>query len=214
MKFPGKLIDLTLPLHPTMPGVDIAPARTLEVDGWNASTLTLYSHCGTHMDAPFHFGVNGQTIDEIPPERMISEAWVIRLTDLLPGALIEVAHMQPIADRLEAGQSLLLHTNWSKLLGQSSYRDELPRISRELAHWLGARGVNMLGVEPPSVANVNDLPEVSEVHHILMKNDIIIVEGLSNLDALTAEKVTLMAFPLKVRGGDGAPARVMALQAE
>ncbi|MEO1448108.1 MAG: cyclase family protein [Bacteroidota bacterium] len=208
----GQLVDLTLPLQPGMRGVDIAPARTLKADGWNASTLTLYSHCGTHMDAPLHFGVNEQTIDEVPPQRMISEAWVVPLTNLLPGALIKVADMSAIATRIQPGQSVLLRTDWSKQLGQPSYRDGLPRISRELAHWLGEKEVNMLGVEPPSVANVNDLPEVTDIHHILMRNDIIIVEGLTNLDLLTEEKVTLMAFPLKVKGGDGAPARVMAIQ--
>ncbi len=195
-----------------MSGVTISPAKILDVDGWNATTLNLYSHSGTHMDAPLHFGVNAQTIDKLPTERLISEAWVVNLTEIKPKEEILISHLGVIADEFKVGQSIILHTGWSKKLGTTAYRDQLPRISVELANWLGEKKVNILGVEPPSVADVNNIDEVTEIHHILMKNDIIIVEGLCNLEQITAKKVTLIALPLKVEGGDGAPSRVIALQ--
>jgi len=172
----------------------------------------LYSHCGTHMDAPLHFGVTPQTIDQLPTERLISVAWIVNLTHLKPKEQILVSHLESITNDFEAGQSIILHTGWSKKLGTSSYRDDLPRISAELANWLGEKKVNILGVEPPSVADVNNIDEVTEIHQILMKHDIIIVEGLCNLEQITAPKITLLALPLKVEGGDGAPSRVLALQ--
>ena len=58
-----KIIDLTLTYEEGMRGVAFETARTKADDGWNALTLHLYSHAGTHMDAPFHFDVNDQTID-------------------------------------------------------------------------------------------------------------------------------------------------------
>ena len=61
-----RIIDLTIPLENGLRGMSIEPARTLEKDGWNAMTLHLYSHCGTHMDAPIHFGVSDHTIDQVP----------------------------------------------------------------------------------------------------------------------------------------------------
>ncbi|WP_159949606.1 cyclase family protein [Polaribacter septentrionalilitoris] len=207
-----KIIDLTLPINNKMSGVTISPAKILDVDGWNATTLNLYSHSGTHMDAPLHFGVNAQTIDKLPTERLISEAWVVNLTEIKPKEEILISHLGVIADEFKVGQSIILHTGWSKKLGTTAYRDQLPRISVELANWLGEKKVNILGVEPPSVADVNNIDEVTEIHHILMKNDIIIVEGLCNLEQITAKKVTLIALPLKVEGGDGAPSRVIALQ--
>jgi len=207
-----KIVDLTLPINNQMSGVSITPARILDVDGWNATTLNLYSHCGTHMDAPLHFGVTPQTIDQLPTERLISVAWIVNLTHLKPKEQILVSHLESITNDFEAGQSIILHTGWSKKLGTSSYRDDLPRISAELANWLGEKKVNILGVEPPSVADVNNIDEVTEIHQILMKHDIIIVEGLCNLEQITAPKITLLALPLKVEGGDGAPSRVLALQ--
>ena len=208
----SKVIDLTLPINSKVDGIFIEPARNLVEDGWNATTLHLYSHSGTHMDAPMHFGVNDQTIDTLPLNRLISEAWVVDVTFILSKEELLVEHLGNLVHNFKAGQSILLHTGWSKKLGTDEYRNGLPRISKELALWMGKNGVNILGVEPPSVANVNDLKEVTEIHTILMQNDIIIAEGLTNLEALSQPKVTLIALPLKVENGDGAPARVIALE--
>lgn len=207
-----KTIDLTLPINDKVAGVSIESAKTLAKDGWNATILHLYSHSGTHMDAPLHFGVNEQTIDTIPPNRLISEAWVVDLRPVEPSQLLKIEHLESIVGKFKKGESILLQTGWSQRLGTDAYRNALPRISRELAEWLGQKGVNILGVEPPSVADVNNLEEVTEIHNVLMENNIIIVEGLTNLEALSKEKVTLIALPIKVENGDGAPARVIALE--
>ena len=66
-----KIIDLTRTLEDGTPGVSFEQARTVEKDGWNARTLHVYSHIGTHMDAPLHFGVSDQSIEEFPPSRLI-----------------------------------------------------------------------------------------------------------------------------------------------
>lgn len=207
-----KIIDLTLSINENVSGVKVESARTLTKDGWNASWLHLYSHSGTHIDAPMHFEVNQQTIDEVPLDRFISQAWVVDLTFIEPKEELFVKHVEEALLGFQSGESILLHTGWSKKLGTDEYRDALPRISKELALWMGEKGVNILGVEPPSVADVNNLKEVTEIHNILMQNDIIIAEGLTNLAALTRSKVTLIALPLKVEKGDGAPARIIALE--
>jgi kynurenine formamidase len=207
-----KYIDLTLTYHAGMPGVSFDTARTLEKDGWNAKTLHLYSHAGTHMDAPLHFGVNGPTIDQILPESCIGPAWVVNLNGIAPKTQITVAHLGEVADKVQAGDSLLLKTGWSQHSQEKKYRDELPRISEALAYWCAEKKVKMLGVEPPSVADVNNLEEVTLIHKILLEAGVIIVEGLTNLEQLTQEKVTFMALPLKITGGDGAPARAIAIE--
>jgi kynurenine formamidase len=207
-----KVIDLSLPINEDVAGVSIEQAKTLFKDGWNATTLHLYSHSGTHMDAPLHFEVNDQTMDKIPASRLVSEAWVVDVTHIQPKELITVDHLKVIHNKIQEGQSIILHTGWSKKLGTDEYRNGLPRISSELAQWLGENGVNILGVEPPSVADVNNLKEVTEIHTILMQNDIVIIEGLTNLEEISKEKVILIALPLKVENGDGAPARVIALE--
>ena len=79
-----RIIDLTLPISNNMPGVDITTAKQLEVDGWNATTLSLYSHCGTHMDAPRHFLPAGDTLDQQNLEVVIGEARVVDVTPTEP----------------------------------------------------------------------------------------------------------------------------------
>ncbi len=208
----SRIIDLTLALSDGDRGVSITPARRLATDGWNAATLSLYSHCGTHMDAPLHFGVNDETIDKLAVDKLMGPAWVADIADVKPHQLIEPQHLGDIADKLEADDSLIIRTGWSKYYGQPAYRDELPRISERLARWCVDHGVRMLGVEPPSVADVNNAEELTAIHRILLSGGVIIVEGLANLDEITREKVTLVALPLKISGGDGAPARVIAIE--
>ncbi|WNJ17860.1 cyclase family protein [Pontibacter sp. G13] len=204
--------DLTLPLDDRVAGYSHTPAKTLEGDGWNARWLKIYSHAGTHMDAPLHFGVNGTTIDQFTPETLMGNCWIVRVPAPEPGALLTPSIVEHLSKTFVAGDSLIIHTGWSEQLGEAAYRDDLPRISEELAHWCVERGVRILGVEPPSVANVNDLPEVTKIHEILLGGDVRIVEGLTQLDAIRSDQVYLMALPLKVAGGDGAPARVLAFE--
>jgi len=208
----SRVVDLTLSLSSGDRGVKIEPARRLETDGWNATTLSLYSHCGTHMDAPVHFGVGTQTIDCIAVEDFIGPAWVADVRPVEPRELIKPEHLGDIVDQFEPGDSLLICTGWSDYYGQDKYRNELPRLSAELARWCVDNKVKMLGVEPPSVADVNNIKELTIVHRILFEANVIVVEGLANLASLSKPKVTFVALPLKIAGGDGAPARAVAIE--
>lgn len=195
-----------------MPGVQIREAKNLVKDGWNAVNIDLYSHSGTHMDAPIHFGVEGPTIDRMPLNRLICEAFILDLTGIQPSSEIRIEDLGKIKETLKPGDSIIIKTGWSSfsVSDPQKYRNQLPRISESLAKWLVEKGLNILAVEPPSVANVNDLEEVTQIHRILFSGQVIIVEGICNLDEIKTEKVELMVLPLKIGGGDGAPARVLA----
>jgi kynurenine formamidase len=206
------LVDLTMTLTPEMRGVSWEPARTIEKDGWNARSLHLYSHCGTHMDAPLHFGCGDQaTIDQTPLETCLSVARVADISGIQPAGLIEISDLGDVADRHQPGQSILLKTGWSAFANDAGiYRDRLPRVSESLAQWCVESKVCVLGVEPPSVADVNNRPELTKIHEILLSGGVTIVEGLTNLDQLPDESFLFGAMPLKVLGGDGAPCRAFA----
>jgi kynurenine formamidase len=206
-----KITDLTLTYQEGMRGVSFETAKTKEVDGWNARTLHLYSHAGTHMDAPFHFDVNDQTIDDFEVSRFVCDSWVVPI-DAYPKQKLRLEDLGMFADLIGKGDGVILHTGWSEFVDESKYREELPGIHESLAYWFVDKGINMLAVEPPSIADVMDLKEVTKIHEILLGGDIIIVEGLTNLVALTKEKVKLVALPLKIKDGDGAPARVIAME--
>ena len=127
-----RVIDLSLTINSQLRGVELRTARTIGVDGWNATTLSLYSHCGTHMDAPRHFVEGAATIDQIPLSVCCGPAKVLNLTRVKPRELFTVAHLAPWADRIQPGDRLLFRTDWYQRLGTEAYRNELPRISLEL----------------------------------------------------------------------------------
>jgi kynurenine formamidase len=195
-----------------MRGVEFETARTLARDGWNARTLHLYSHCGTHVDAPRHFDDACATLDELPLEKCIGPALVADLRGVAPRELITPAHLAPWAGRIGEGARLLLMTGWAARHGAEEYRSGLPRVGLELAEWLVERRIALLGVEPPSVADVNERKELAAVHRALLGAGVVIVEGLANLERLERDEVTLIALPLRVEEGDGAPARVVAIE--
>ncbi|TGV02594.1 cyclase family protein [Flavivirga rizhaonensis] len=206
------IVDLTLTYTNDFIGFSKEISKTIDADGWNASTLTFYSHCGTHMDAPIHFNVSKQTIDHIPVTDFVGRAWVVDVRHIGSKGLINPEHIpQKIKDEFVAGDSLIFWTDWSQYANTPKYRDELPRISKDLALWCVSKKVKMIGVEPPSVADVNNLDEVTKIHQILLQG-VVIIEGLTNIDALQTNCVELIALPLKIGDGDGAPARVIAIE--
>ncbi len=207
-----RIVDLSETLREGMRGVRISWAKQLEKDGWNARTLELYSHAGTHMDAPSHFITQAGTIDNLDLSKCIGPAWVIDCTPTGPKDLLDIASIGNYADTIGSGDRVLLRTDWSKVTDPLKYRNDLPRVSLELAQWFAERKIALLGVEPPSVADVNNPEELTAVHRTLLGAEIVIAESLRNLDALTTDKVHLIALPLKVEGGDGAPARVVAME--
>jgi arylformamidase len=208
----SRWIDLTLTLESGMRGVEFEPKHTLSEHGWNSRTLHLYSHCGTHMDAPHHFGASDQTIDRIPLEACCGPAWVVDIPDAQSRALIEVDHLGTIDQDVRPGDGLLLRTGWSRYRDDPDvFRNELPRVSQGLADWCVERSVRILGVEPPSVADVNNLQEVTAIHRTLLGGNVVIVEGLVNLELLRQARVYFVALPLKIAGGDGSPCRAFAL---
>lgn len=206
------IIDLTLAYSPQISGYSSDVAKTLDDNGWNATNLHIYSHAGTHMDAPYHFEVSDERIDEIQVEKFISTAHVVTVQITQSRQLITESDFYSVRNNLKTGDSIILKTGWHQFVGTEKYRNELPRISEEAAKWLVSKKINMLAVEPPSVADVNYLPEVTLIHQILLGGNIIIVEGICNTSALTNNTVQLIALPLKILKGDGAPARVIVIQ--
>lgn len=207
-----RIVDLSLPITNAMRGVSISAARRLETDGWNASTLELYSHCGTHMDAPFHFLPGGATLEQQDLSVCVGDAVVLDLTATPRRGQHTIEQLAPYKQQITAGCRLLFRTDWHKEHGTEDYRNCLPRISNRLAEWLVEREVAMVGVEGPSVADVNNRDELTEVHQTLFRGGVLIVEALANLDQLTQAVVQFIGLPLHLPNGDGSPIRAIAIE--
>lgn len=207
---PQQLIDLTLTTYHGMRGVEILPNTSLTQEGYNTTQLHLYSHASTHADAPRHFLNEGKTLESVDLNKCVGPALVIDVTHKAANELITVADLGARASAVTPGSRVLLHTGWASHAELPDYRTSFPRISRALAHWLVERGVWLVGVEMPSVAAIQDKVELTEVHQILLRAEMVIVECLTNLHLLPPE-VFFIALPLKIAGGDGSPVRAVAL---
>lgn len=209
----SRVIDISISLKEPMRGFQISESRNITDHGWNATNLHIYSHAGTHMDAPTHFDINPVSIDEISPHRFISDCHIIKVPVNTDSQLIDLKDLGDKIDVIKQDESVILQTGWSKYADDLSvYRDKLPRIGEELARWMADKKINLIGVEPPSVADVNNIDELQLIHGILLEAGILILEGITNLESLEKEYVKLIALPLKIYKGDGAPVRALVIE--
>jgi arylformamidase len=207
-----RIVDLSLTLRHGMRGVEFESRSTFAGKGWATRLLHLYSHAGTHVDAPYHFIEHGRTLEHVLLEKCVGRAWVIDLSFIQPRDLITVEHLAPHADRVTSGARLLLRTDWYQHADLPDYRTHFPRVSLPLAEWLAGRGIALLGIEAPAVASIEDREELVSVHRALLSAEIVIAEGLAYLDSLRQQQVTFIALPLKIEGGDGSPVRAIAIE--
>jgi kynurenine formamidase len=212
----ARIVDLSYPLCPETPVFPNYPPVEITIldatdrrkpDGTralNSSHLAMGLHCGTHMDAPFHFFASGRAIDLIEPERCVGPATVIRLLQYAQGGEIAPADLAPAEAALRETGKALLVTGWYRQWGRPGFFSEHPTLSGATAHQLVEWGVHLVAVDMPSV----DRPPFP-AHLELLGNGTLIVENLTNLGALRADRVELIALPLKIVGRDGSPARVI-----
>ncbi len=210
-----QLVDLTHPLSAAIqafPGdppleiriLDSTAATSVQSERHlNCSHLSLSLHCGTHMDAPFHFFEEGKTIDRVLLDRCIGPALRIRLP--ADAQTIEPAHLRDYEGRLRATGRVILQTGWERHWGASDYFTEHPVITGQAAQFLLDCGVGLVGVDTPSVDRA-PFP----AHLIFLGNDVLIIENLTNLDAVPVDEFELIATPLAIAGRDGSPVRAVA----
>ncbi|MFQ6014748.1 MAG: cyclase family protein [Anaerolineae bacterium] len=210
---PVETFDLTVPISPRMPtwpgdpSVAIeAKLRLAEGDPANVSQYTFGSHTGTHVDAPFHFMDHGLTVDKLPLSTLVGEAFIYEI-----GAQkeITVADLEALEVHPEATRLLLKTANsqlWAQ--GVTDFQPDYAALSLEGAQWIVERGIKLLGVDYLSVEAYGS--QGQEVHRTLLGNGVIVVEGL-DLSPLEPGLYMFTCLPLKVEGGDGAPARAIAV---
>jgi kynurenine formamidase len=215
---PRRFIDLSHPLSaatPPFPGdppleirvfdATVKPAVPGEFHA-NCSHLAMSLHCGTHMDAPFHFIHEGRTIDQVPLERCTGEALVLRLPYQTHGMVIDAEHLAPHEAQLRATRRVILNTGWHHRWKADDYFTAHPVISVAAASLLVRYGEQLVGVDFPSVDRAP-----YETHLELLGNDLLIVENLTNLDAIPGDTIELVALPLAIAGRDGSPVRAVAI---
>ncbi|HVR76513.1 MAG TPA: cyclase family protein [Planctomycetota bacterium] len=170
----------------------------------NLSFLGMSLHCGTHADAPFHFFEDGLRIDQVPLEVFCGPAVLIRLRDMGLMTPIEVRHLSAFESSLRGAHRVVLHTGWHHRWGEDGYFTGHPFLTPEAARYLVDQGSRLVGVDMPSVDHAPH-----DAHVVLLGSGVVIVENLTNLDAIRGDVFQLACFPLKLGGRDGSPVRAV-----
>jgi len=204
-----KIYDVTvalsndLPVYPGDPPINISRTQSLEKgDIARVSHLSFSTHIGTHIDPPSHFMMDGLSLDRVPLEVLIGPARIIDAGDVdsIDAALLE--RME-----LDGATRVLFKTRnsgfWREAQG---FREDFVYLETEAAELLVKRGVQLVGIDYLSIEKFNfDRPST---HWTLLGNNVVIVEGL-DLSGIAPGDYELICLPLKIKDGDGGPARVV-----
>jgi arylformamidase len=189
-------IDISVPLRSPMqhwPG-DPAPEVGL-------GRLAMHPHTGTHIDAPLHYIAGGLAIDSMPFDITVGPARVVHVDQPAIDAAV-VADAKPAA-----GERLLFRTsNSERCWSGACFRKQFVAVTPDGARLLAETGVRMVGVDYLSVGPYGAAGD--ETHRTLLGAGVWVLEGL-NLARVAAGTYELLCLPLRIQGGDGAPARAL-----
>jgi len=174
----------------------------------NLGAITMSVHNGTHADARFHFDPKGESIEKAPLDAYVGRATVVDLAQSFARSkqkhLITTEDLKPHAENIAATSRLLVKTGrWSD---SRVFPDQIPVIAADVPAWLQKNGVKLLGVDLPSMDEIDS--KSLQNHHALARAGIAIVESL-DLSEVASGIYGFAALPLKIAGGDGAPVRAV-----
>ena len=202
--------DITLPisdslvLWPGDPPVQITQPSNIERgDTETITRICMGAHTGTHVDAPLHFVKEGNPVDSLPLDVLIGDAVIIDTEDHseLSASVLQTLGIPPQAKRI------LFKTRNSRhwMRGESAFFTDYVAVSEDGAWWLIERGCSLVGIDYISIAPFYD---TVSTHLALLKAGVIVLEGL-DLSAVEPGNYHMTCLPLKLAGGEGAPARVV-----
>ncbi len=198
-----KFYDITVPLSPhTANWPDGVKYKREEIKtSAIVSTLTMRSHYATHVDAPRHFLFNKQTVDKIATAALIGKFKVFAVKSKVRIELKDVKSL-----KISRDDRVLFKTNNSNIVTGAKFDPAYISLSVEAAIFLAAKKIALVGIDYFGIEAKGSPGHL--VHKTLLKRDIVIVEGL-NLQKIRPGTYNGAILPLKIEGGDGAPARAV-----
>jgi arylformamidase len=202
-----RIHDVTVPLVPGMlaypgdPPFELQPVQKIGEAPYALSRLVLTTHTGTHVDAPSHFLAGGASVDQLPLEILLGKA---RVAEVSSRDRVERADLEALD--LRDDLRVLLRTRMSGQVLKPTYQEDHVHLSEDAAHYLAQAGIKLLGFDYLSIdrSGSTDFP----AHRALLGAGVVVIEGL-DLSEVEPGEYDMACLPLRVAGGDAAPARVV-----
>jgi arylformamidase len=224
----GVLLENDMPRFPSHPPIIINPTIKHEYYGYYCQSIFMPEHIGSHVDAPYHIhpGLRNKTIDKVSPVNLIGRAVIIDLSylNLQPGEFAELQHIKNFEKKnmleIQKDDIVLINFGCLKKFNDSKnkakdfkdYTENSPGLNKNIAEYLLSKQIKAIGSDTIAcgIAMVNRKESFCWIHELMLKNDILIMECIANLELLPPT-VIFMAIPLKIKDGSGSPIRPIAL---
>ena len=213
-----KFVDLSWeisdesPIYPGDPEPKVTTTHTVEKDYYNLSGVYVGTQTGTHVDAPYHFSNEGETIDKMELDFFFGPGAVIRVTDKKAEEKITMEDVMPYDEKIKEGTIVLFNTNWYKNRGTEAFYTH-PYVAGEVAEYLVEKGVRFIAIDTMNAdqSGGTEFP----VHDLFSQKRLMIGENWAYFDHIDFEEgLHIAAFPMKIQGTDGSPVRAVAMQIE
>ena len=207
-----RIVDLShhyangMPLYPGIPDPSFTDIARVEDDGYAMSEYHLINHIGTHVDAPAHQIAGGDTLDEIPLERLVTDAVVLDFSGNGGGPLT-TGDVAPHLGKIRPGDLVFLYSDNARNWGSDAYWTGWRYPDADASRALVETGLSGIGFDGPSADPVDTT--TFDLHKIWLGAGRLIIENMTNLDQLP-ERAQVVVAPLKVRAANGGPARIFA----
>lgn len=208
------IVDLThtlsadMPVYPGTEQPKFLTGCSIEEDGFLEQQITMFSHTGTHVDAPAHLLKDAKTLGQLGVEHFCGSALLLNF-ESSNETTIKLSSLLVHEKEIKRTDFLLLHTGWSKYWGADKYFSGYSTLTVEAAHWLSGLHLKGVGLDTIS-ADISDTEDYP-VHKKLLEKDVVIVENLTNLHLLPQTGITFSCFPMKIRHADGSPVRAVVM---
>lgn len=204
-----KLYDISRPIAIDMPVFkdqlsrrpELIPVKSLEENEVVIHKILLDLHTGTHVDAPSHYFKDGKTIDQLSMTKEVCRCVVFDLTHVHDR--IEVSDLEKLS--ITEGQFILLKTRNSFV---DTFDHEFVYVSKEAAAYLAEKKIKGIGVDAMTIER--NQPD-HETHKLLLKDEIMIIEGL-RLQHIAPGSYVMVALPINIVGAEAAPTRVLLVE--
>ncbi len=212
-----KVVDLShsinesMPVYPGTEPPKIIDACTIAKNGFAEKLLSIYSHIGTHIDAPGHILAGAATLDELAVGHFLGPGLVLDISTK-KGAHIEIGEVKKYERLFPDVEFILFHSGWAKHWGDPGYFAGFPVLSQDAARWLTKFDLKGIGVDMISVDGVDS--RTLDVHKIFFEKGMVVVENLAGLETLIGKKFIFSCLPLKIASADGSPVRAVAIITE
>ncbi|MGO4889870.1 cyclase family protein [Anaerobacillus sp. MEB173] len=199
----------------------IRKVASVEENQVSSHEVELCTQHFTHYDAPSHYVIGGLNNDEVPLDWLVGEAVVFDMMHKKAGECVSAADLEASGVQMKEGDIVIIRTGWvDKMFGTFEFWENMITLSPDAGQWLMDRGIKSLVQDFMTCDHPLYPPKGREWgtdqwapnHQLFLGNNVCLIEWCTNLAEIKEERVLLCCAPIKLKGTEGAPCRVFAIE--